>query len=168
MGFEFIIRVKEVEESYPPDLETTEVAEFLARKKAEAQRKDLKNELLITADTIVALEGEVLGKPADYNDAFGLLRKQSGKKQTVFTGVCLLTQDDEISFTVATDVFFRQLTETEIRYYLDHYQPYDKAGSYGVQEWMGYVGVSRIEGSYTNVMGFPTAEVYEALGRFAL
>lgn len=168
MGFDFQIRVKEVDESYPDQIALPEVAAYLAIKKAEAQRKELKDELLITADTMVALEGELLGKPVDYADAVALLKKQSGKKQTVYTGVCLLTESEEVSFTVTTDVYFRQLTDAEIRYYLDHYQPYDKAGSYGVQEWMGYVGVSRIEGSYTNVMGFPTSEVYEALGAFAL
>lgn len=168
MGFEFSIRVMEVDETYPVNLDLPEVAEYLAIKKAEAQRKILKDELLITADTMVALEGELLGKPTDYTDAVSLLKKQSGKKQTVYTGVCLLTESEEVSFTVTTDVYFRQLTDSEIRYYLDNYQPYDKAGSYGVQEWMGYVGVSRIEGSYTNVMGFPTSEVYEALSRFAL
>lgn len=168
MGFEFNIRVMEVDETYPDNLDLPEVAEYLAIKKAEAQRKILKDELLITADTMVALEAELLGKPTDYADAVSLLKKQSGKKQTVYTGVCLLTESEEVSFTVATDVYFRQLTDSEIRFYLDHYQPYDKAGSYGVQEWMGYVGVSRIEGSYTNVMGFPTSEVYEALSRFAL
>jgi septum formation protein len=168
LGFDFNIRVKEVDESYPESLPLEEVAEYLAIKKADAQRKALQNELLITADTLVALDGELLGKPTDYADAVALLKKQSGKKQTVFSGVCLLTESEEVSFTVTTDVYFRQLTDSEIRYYLDNYQPYDKAGSYGVQEWMGYVGVNRIDGSYTNVMGFPTSEVYEALGAFAL
>ncbi len=168
MGFDFTIRVKEVDEQYPEGLEFSTVAEYLAIKKAESQRKELQNELLITADTLVALDGELLGKPADYADAFALLKKQSGKKQTVYTGVCLLTENEEVSFTVTTDVYFRQITDAEIRYYLENFQPYDKAGSYGVQEWMGYVGVNRIDGSYTNVMGFPTVEVYEALGRFAL
>jgi len=168
LGFDFSIRVKDVDESYPESLALEEVAEYLAIKKADAQRKELQNELLITADTLVALDGELLGKPTDYADAVTLLKKQSGKKQTVYTGVCLLTEREEVSFTVTTDVYFRQLTDSEIRYYLDNYQPYDKAGSYGVQEWMGYVGVNRIDGSYTNVMGFPTAEVYEALGAFAL
>jgi septum formation protein len=168
MGFDFTIRVKEVDEQYPEGLEFSTVAEYLAIKKAESQRKELQNELLITADTLVALDGELLGKPADYADAFALLKKQSGKKQTVYTGVCLLTENEEVSFTVTTDVYFRQITDAEIRYYLENFQPYDKAGSYGVQEWMGYVGVNRIDGSYTNVMGFPTVEVYQALGRFAL
>ncbi len=168
MGFDFTIRVKEVDEQYPEGLEFSTVAEYLAIKKAESQRKELQNELLITADTLVALDGELLGKPADYADAFALLKKQSGKKQTVYTGVCLLTENEEVSFTVTTDVYFRQITDAEIRFYLENFQPYDKAGSYGVQEWMGYVGVNRIDGSYTNVMGFPTVEVYEALGRFAL
>jgi len=168
MGFDFTIRVKEVDEQYPEGLEFSTVAEYLAIKKAESQRKELQNELLITADTLVALDGELLGKPADYADAFALLKKQSGKKQTVYTGVCLLTENEEVSFTVTTDVYFRQITDAEIRFYLENFQPYDKAGSYGVQEWMGYVGVNRIDGSYTNVMGFPTVEVYEALVRFAL
>jgi septum formation protein len=168
MGFTFTTRVLDVDESYPPDIEITQVAEFLARKKADAHKKLLGNELLITADTIVALDGEVLGKPVNHDNAALLLRKQSGKKQTVYTGVCLLTESELYSFTVATDVFFRPLSESEIQYYLANYKPFDKAGSYGVQEWMGYVGVARIEGSYTNVMGFPTSEVYDALQKFAL
>ncbi len=124
------------------------------------------NTLLITADTIVWLDGECIGKPLDEQDAKIMLLKLSGKRHTVATGVCLRTRERQHSFFVNTEVFFRQLEPDEIDYYVAHYQPLDKAGAYGIQEWIGYIGVERIEGSYFNVMGLPVQRLYTELKQF--
>lgn len=119
--------------------------------------------MLITADTIVWHKGTVYGKPTDRNDAKRMLKTLSGQMHQVITGVCITTKNSQKTFHVTSDVFFARFSDTEIEYYLDHYQPYDKAGSYGVQEWIGYVGVERIEGSYFNVMGLPVQRLYTEL-----
>ena len=144
-----------------------EVPEFLAVLKSAPFQQDFRqNDLLITADTIVLIEGQILGKPLDYGHAFEMLRKLSGKKHVVITGVCLTSAEKQITFADHTDVWFKNLSDDEIDYYLTHFKPFDKAGSYGVQEWIGYVAIERIEGSYFNVMGLPIQRLYEELLKF--
>lgn len=157
----------DIDESFPDDLPHEQVAEYLARKKATAYTDALKeDELLITADTVVLLNGLILGKPDDREDARRMLRKLSCKRHRVITGVCLTSIRKSHSFSETAWVTFGDLSDQEIDYYLDCYNPRDKAGSYGVQEWIGYVGVEKIEGSYFNVMGFPIYKVYRELKRF--
>ena len=157
----------DIDESFPDDLPHEQVAEYLARKKATAYTDALKeDELLITADTVVLLNGLILGKPDDREDARRMLRMLSGKRHRVITGVCLTSRQKSHSFSDTAWVTFGDLTDQEIDYYLDRYNPMDKAGAYGVQEWIGYVGVDKIEGSYFNVMGFPIYKVYRELKRF--
>ncbi|MCE5179847.1 MAG: Maf-like protein [Porphyromonadaceae bacterium] len=157
----------DIDESYPESLPHEEVAEFLARKKADAYLHTLKaDELLITADTIVLLDGTILGKPADKNEAFRMLRVLAGKQHRVITGVCLTTNVKQQSFSDTAMVTFGALSDEEISYYVSRYDPLDKAGAYGVQEWIGYVAVEKIEGSYFNVMGLPIHKVYRALKQF--
>lgn len=157
----------DVKEEFPAGLGMTEIPVFLAELKANAflpQMKD--NQLVITADTIVWLDGKVMGKPKDYSDGFKMLSDLSGKKHEVVTGVCLLSRTKKIVFYTISDVWFKNLAEDEIHYYLENYKPYDKAGAYGIQEWIGYVGVNRIEGSFFNVMGLPIQDLYEHLKNF--
>lgn len=163
LGVDFEVKVlKGVDESYPESLSATDVAEYIAAKKAAAYTvKD--DELLITADTVVIVGRDILGKPADAADACGMLRELSGKTHQVVTGVCLTTSKEQRRFSVTTDVTFKQLSDAEINYYVDKYKPYDKAGAYGIQEWIGYIGVTALSGSYYNVMGFPVQRVYEEL-----
>jgi len=167
LGLKFTVQSMDIPEVFPENLEMTEVPVYLAELKAEAFRPQLKdNQLVITADTIVWLNGHVLNKPADYDEGFRMLSDLSGKKHQVITGVCLLSASKKISFYALTDVWFKSLTDEEIHYYLVHYQPYDKAGAYGIQEWIGYVGINHIEGSFFNVMGLPIQSVYEHLKTF--
>lgn len=167
LGLQFSVRSMNVDETFPPGLGMTEVPVYLAELKATAFLPQLKvNQLVITADTIVWLDGRVMNKPADYNEAYAMLSDLSGKKHQVITGVCLLSAEKRISFFVSTDVWFKQLSDEEIHYYLDHYRPYDKAGAYGIQEWIGYVGIHHIEGSFFNVMGLPVQSLYEHLRTF--
>jgi septum formation protein len=167
LGLEFSVRSMDIPEEFPENLGMTEVPVYLAELKAEAFRPLLKNnQLVITADTIVWLDGNVLNKPTDYADGFRMLRNLSGKKHQVITGVCLFTNEKKVSFYALTDVWFKELSDEEIHYYLKHYQPYDKAGAYGIQEWIGYIGIYRIEGSFFNVMGLPVQSVYEHLKSF--
>jgi septum formation protein len=167
LGLKFTVQSMDIPELFPENLGMTEVPVYLAELKAEAFRPQLKdNQLVITADTIVWLNGHVLNKPADYDEGFRMLSDLSGKKHQVITGVCLLSASKKISFYALTDVWFKQLSDTEINYYLEHYKPYDKAGAYGIQEWIGYVGINRIEGSFFNVMGLPVQSVYEHLKTF--
>lgn len=163
LGVDFEVKVlKGVDESYPESLPVADVAEFIAAEKAAAYTvKD--DELLITADTVVIVGRDILGKPADAADACGMLRELSGKTHQVVTGVCLTTSKEQRRFSVTTDVTFKQLSDAEINYYVDKYKPYDKAGAYGIQEWIGYIGVTALNGSYYNVMGFPVQRVYEEL-----
>ncbi|MFP4556261.1 MAG: Maf-like protein [Bacteroidales bacterium] len=157
----------EVDESYPSNLLHIEIPVYLARKKAEPLKKTLAgNEVLITSDTIVWCDGEVLGKPTDRNDAIAMLKELSGKRHDVITGVSILFNGIEHSFSATTQVFFKELTHEEIIYYVDKYKPYDKAGAYGIQEWIGYIGVERIHGSYFNVMGLPVQKLYTELIKF--
>lgn len=157
----------DVKEEFPDGLGMTEIPVFLAELKADAFRAQMKNnQLVITADTIVWLDGKVMGKPKDYSDGFKMLSDLSGKKHEVVTGVCLLSKTKKIVFYTISDVWFKNLSEDEIHYYLENYKPYDKAGAYGIQEWIGYVGVNRIEGSFFNVMGLPIQDLYEHLKNF--
>jgi len=168
LGLKYSVKIlKDVDESYPEKLKGSEVALYVASKKAEAFRKHLKkNDLVITADTIVCMDDQVFGKPSDREEAIGMLQALSGRSHWVYTGVCLTGSKSQRSFTAATEVFFATLTEEEILWYVEHYKPFDKAGAYGVQEWIGFVGVERISGSYFNVMGLPVHKLYTELKEF--
>ena len=168
MGISFEVRVKPVDEVFPPELSKEAVAIFLCELKAKAFLADEfeDDELLITADTIVCLGDEILNKPNDREHAIEMLTKLSGRKHEVITGVCLRSKEKMTSFAVSTQVYFRELSKDEIMYYVDVFQPFDKAGSYGIQEWIGFVGITKIEGSYFNVVGFPTEKIFEALKNF--
>ncbi|MBP5315784.1 MAG: septum formation protein Maf [Muribaculaceae bacterium] len=159
----FEIRVVEgIDESFPDDLPTDEIASFVSQKKASAYVAG-EDEIVITADTIVVIDGRVLGKPRDIADAAAMLRTLSGRTHRVITGVTLKSHIKETTFSVVSEVTFKSLSEAEISYYLEHYKPLDKAGAYGIQEWIGYVGVTSLSGSYFNVMGFPIQRIYEVL-----
>lgn len=161
----FEVRVlDDIDESYPHDLPTKEIAGYISKKKADAYQQTMAaDELIITADTIVVLGQEVMGKPKDAAEAHRMLRELSGKTHQVITGVCLTTKERQTCFSVETDVTFKDLTDEEIHYYVEHYRPFDKAGAYGIQEWIGYIGVTGMNGSYFNVMGLPVQRIYEAL-----
>ena len=165
LGIDFSVKVlPDIAESYPADLPVADIAQFIAREKADAYRLLMADdELIITADTIVVAEGEVMGKPADKSDAQRMLHRLSGCTHQVITGVCLTTKTCQRLFAVTTDVTFKQLTDAEVDYYIDHYRPYDKAGAYGIQEWIGYIGVTGLHGSYFNVMGLPVQRIYTEL-----
>jgi len=165
LGLDYEVRtLPGIDESYPDTLQGEEIPVYISSKKASAYLDALKNnELLITADTIVWLDGRVLGKPADEDEARQMLRDLSGKTHQVITGVTLATTTFQKSFASVSQVTFASLTEEEISYYVIHYHPMDKAGSYGVQEWIGFIGVERIEGSYFNVMGLPVQRLYNEL-----
>lgn len=164
----FDVRViPDIDESYPASLPTKDIAEYISRKKAAVYRQQMAaDELIITADTIVVLDSEVMGKPHDEADASRMLRELSGRTHQVITGVTLTTTDHQQSFSVETDVTFKSLTDEEINYYIQHYKPFDKAGAYGIQEWIGHIGVTALKGSYFNVMGLPVQRIYEALRQF--
>lgn len=167
LGLRFKVQSMNVEEEFPPCLGMNEVPVYLAELKASAFHPQLKpNQLVITADTIVWLDGKVMNKPTDYQDGFRMLQALSGKKHQVITGVCLLSIDKKISFFASTDVWFKPLSDDEIHYYLENFKPYDKAGAYGIQEWIGYIGINHIEGSFHNVMGLPVQSLYEHLKAF--
>ena len=167
LGVDYVVKtLPDVDESYPDTLQGTEIPAYISREKADAYKSLIQpDELLITADTIVWLNGEVLGKPKGREGAIDMLRKLSGTSHQVITGVCLTTSDWQKSFTAVTDVTFATLTEEEIIYYVDKYTPMDKAGAYGVQEWIGFIGVESISGSYFNVMGLPIQRLYQELTR---
>ena len=170
-----------IDESYPDDLDAYQVAEFIAQKKAEAYRSLLNDEassaeenLILTADTVVIApaadeqndqegKGIILGKPKTADDAVRMLRMLSGKTHHVVTGVCLTTKEEQRHFSVTTEVSFKELTDWEINYYISHYKPFDKAGAYGIQEWIGYIGCTGLNGSYFNVMGLPVQRIYEEM-----
>lgn len=168
MGVYYVVELgQDVDETYPPDLPPVEIPGFLARLKSQAFPRDLSdNELLLTADTIVACQGQVLGKPVDAGDAARMLQTLSGNRHEVFTGICMRTRRQEKCFTARSVVTFRALSPAEISYYIETYKPFDKAGAYGVQEWIGYIGIEHIEGSYFNVMGLPTQRLYVELSEF--
>lgn len=165
LGVDYVVKtLPDVDESYPDTLQGEEIPAYISREKAEAYQSMIEpDELLITADTIVWMNGEVLGKPKDREDAIRMLHKLSGASHQVITGVCLTTKGWQNSFTVTTDVTFAVLSEEEIVYYVDKYSPMDKAGAYGVQEWIGFIGVESISGSYYNVMGLPVQKLYREL-----
>ncbi|MBT9392299.1 septum formation protein Maf [Hymenobacter sp. NST-14] len=167
LGLRYEVRLREVEESFPATLRRAEVAEYLAAHKAAAYAPDLApDELVITADTIVCLDDDVLNKPADEAEAVAMLQRLQGRAHEVYTGVCLRCADGrQVIFSDETRVHFRPLTESEITHYVRQYQPLDKAGAYGAQDWIGMVAVTRLEGSYFNVMGLPVHRVWEELAR---
>jgi len=168
IGLEFEIKLKEfVDESYPENLVKEKIPLFIAQKKASVFDGDLEeDEIVITADTIVWLDNKVLQKPVDQEDAISILNQLSGKCHQVYTGVCFKSKHKEFSFTACTDVFFKKLTYAEIDYYINNFQPMDKAGAYGIQEWIGYIGVEKINGSFFNVMGLPIQKLYTELDEF--
>ena len=165
LSIDFEVRVLSgIDESYPPELQGGDIPLYISKEKANAYVGQLRDdELLITADTIVWLDGEVLEKPTDDADARRMLHELSGRTHQVFTGVSLTTTSKQVSFVCRSDVTFCALTDEEIDYYVSRYRPLDKAGAYGVQEWIGYVGVERIEGSFFNVVGLPVQRLYQAL-----
>ena len=157
----------DIDESYPDSLTGEDIAIYIAKEKANAYLDQLdENTLLITADTIVLLDGKVYGKPSDETDAKQMLRDLSGKTHQVITGVCITTKDKQVSFGVSSEVRFSKLDDDEIEYYVPNYKPFDKAGAYGVQEWIGYVAVEYISGSYFNIMGLPIQRLYRELKKF--
>lgn len=168
LGLEFTVPATYgVEETYPDDLPFDEVAEYLAIKKSEAFPEKLNtNDILITADTVVLCESSILGKPASRDDAVKMLSLLSGRRHTVVTGVALRSEEKARSFSVMSDVWFRELTQEEIEFYVDSCKPYDKAGGYGIQEWIGYAAIRKIEGSFYNVMGLPVQMLYTELDKF--
>ena len=168
LGIKFDVKLKQmVQETYPEGLTGEEIPLYLARKKADAFNDELTEDMIvITADTIVWKEGQVLQKPKDQKAAFDILRSLSGTAHQVYTGVCIRSMNQRKSFYSRTDVYFKKLTDKEIWYYIDKYEPFDKAGSYGIQEWLGYIGVEKIEGSFFNVMGLPVQELYVELSDF--
>ncbi|MBQ8673974.1 MAG: septum formation protein Maf [Bacteroides sp.] len=165
LGVAYEVRtLPDVDESYPPELEGADIPQYISVEKANAYRAMLQpDELMITADTIVWIEGRVLGKPAGREEAMQMLRDMSGRTHEVFTGVCLTTTEWQRSFSAQTEVRFAELSEEEIAYYVDNYRPLDKAGAYGVQEWIGFIGVENIAGSYFNIMGLPVQRLYREL-----
>lgn len=166
-GFEFTVQNLDVEEDFSPDMPVEQVAEHLAVRKARAAAAFITDrEIVLTADSVVILDGKIYNKPADYAEAFDMIRALSGRQHTVITGVCLLAREREMSFSGRSEVFFAELSEAEIDYYIRVGQPFDKAGAYGVQDWIGLCKVSRIEGTYANVMGLPVHLVYAALQSF--
>lgn len=167
LGIDYEVKILPgIDESYPENLTGEEIPMYIAREKADAYRPSIKpDELIITADTIVCLEGQVLGKPKDETDACRMLRLLSGRTHQVITGVCITTAEMQRTFAATTDVTFDTLSEEEITHYVNNYRPMDKAGAYGVQEWIGFIGVTRLEGSYFNVMGLPIQRLYKELKR---
>ncbi len=165
MDIDFRVVLKEVDESYPDGLTPAEIAVHIASKKAEAFDEEVNDEIVLTADTIVAIDGLILGKPESREHAIEMLQRLSGKVHEVYTGVCLFYKGEYNKFYDRSEVFFRQLTDEEIISYVDEYEPYDKAGSYGIQQRIGLIGIERINGSYTNVVGLPTEKVYQQLKR---
>lgn len=167
LGYDFEQKSKDTDESYPSDLPLNQVAEYLSKKKADAFKGELnEGELLITSDTTVLLENKLLEKAINASEAKMMLQQLSGKAHEVITGLCLSSPQKQISTSVSTKVYFKTLSETEIDYYINRFQPFDKAGAYGIQEWIGFIGVEKIEGSFYNVMGLPVKELYEMVQAF--
>jgi septum formation protein len=163
MNINFRVVLKDVDESYPESLTPAEIALHIAEKKCHAFDEMVDDEAVITADTIVSIDGQILGKPESPEHAIAMLQTLSGQKHQVITGVCILYKGQYNLFHDVSDVLFRVLSDEEIRFYVEKYQPMDKAGSYGIQEWIGLTGIVRIDGSYTNVVGLPTEKLYQAL-----
>jgi septum formation protein len=168
MNLDFEIRIREIEEVYPVELQGAEITNYLAALKASAFDGTLQeNEILITSDTIVWHNGKALGKPKDKEDAFAILKSLSNTTHEVFTSVCFKSNTAIETLSESTKVTFNELSDENILYYIENYNPYDKAGAYGIQEWIGVIGVSKIEGSYANVMGLPVDKVYQYLSNLA-
>ncbi len=166
-GLEFEVRGYDLDENYPSDLEADRVPEFLANLKSGGYPFDMQsNEILITADTVVICDGKILGKPSGEEGARSMLRMISNREHKVVTGVTIRSCEKSVSFSCESKVFFRELSDEEIEYYISKYHPMDKAGSYGIQEWIGYIGIERIEGSFYNVMGLPIQRLYTELNNF--
>jgi septum formation protein len=167
LGLDFEVHTKDVDESFPENLKAQEIPLYLCQKKADAFNEELTdNTIVITADTIVWVDNQVLNKPENFDDAVRMLKLLSGKKHEVYTGVCLKSKHKTKTFYALTNVYFKELSQEEIEYYINNFNPYDKAGAYGAQEWIGYIAVEKIEGSYFNVMGLPVRELYEELLKF--
>jgi septum formation protein len=166
LGFEFTVEVRPTDELFPADMPASEVAGYLAQHKAEQFAHDLGGKLVLCADTVVVVDNQILNKPADALEARAMLEKLSGRSHQVITGVCLLSAEGYQTISDMAEVTFKPLTETEIEYYITHYRPFDKAGAYGVQEWIGMIGIPRIEGSFYTIMGLPLHKVYELLRPF--
>jgi septum formation protein len=167
VGFSFTIEKPDVEESFPPDLPVEDVAKYLATKKAEYFRPSITDQVVVTADTVVIINNYILNKPQDRLEAIEMLTVLSGKTHRVMTGVCIISAEKEESFNDTTEVTFKALTRTEIEFYVDTYKPYDKAGAYGAQDWIGMVAIEKIQGSYFNVMGLPIHKVHQHLMNWA-
>jgi len=167
LNLEFTIDVREVQETYPDTLKGADITNFLAQLKASAFTELSEKDILITSDTIVWMDNKAIGKPTDFNDAKQMLQRLSGRMHEVITSVCFTGKTFQKTVNDTTKVWFKNLSSEEIDYYLNNYQPYDKAGSYGIQEWIGYIGIDRLEGSYFNVMGLPTHLVYKTLLQIA-
>ncbi|MFH6996327.1 Maf-like protein [Flavobacterium sp. FlaQc-57] len=164
LDLDFEIRLKDIEEVYPPELKAVEITDFLAELKASAFDGELKeNEVLVTSDTIVWHQNKALGKPKNAQEAFEMIKSMSNATHEVFTSVCFKTNSTSTVINDVTKVTFNDLSDESILYYIENYKPYDKAGAYGIQEWFGFMAVAKVDGSYTNVMGLPTAKVYEYL-----
>lgn len=164
LDLDFEIRLKDIEEIYPPELKAAEITDYLAELKANAFEGELKeNEILITSDTIVWHQNKALGKPKNAEEAFEMIKSMSNTTHEVITSVCFKTNSSSTLLNDLTKVTFNDLSDEAILYYIENYKPYDKAGAYGIQEWFGFMAVAKVEGSYTNVMGLPTAKVYEYL-----
>lgn len=163
----FDVIVKDTDEMYPASLAIEKVPVYIARNKALAVKDELSHDrLILAADTVVVLKEKVIGKPANKEDAIKILRELSGKTHLVITGVVIMKEETEIAFADITEVEFHSLTEQQIKYYVEHYQPYDKAGAYAIQEWIGVIGIKRIQGDFYNVMGLPVSRVVKALAQF--
>lgn len=167
LGFDFLIKPTHADETFPADLKAQEIPIYLAEKKADAYPDELKEtEILITSDTIVWCDGKVLNKPVNFLEGKRMLETLSGKMHEVYTAVCLKSGNKQTTFFDVSKVYFKKLKTEEIEYYLTNYSPYDKAGGYGVQDWIGYIGIDKIDGSFYNVMGLPVKELYEELIKF--
>lgn len=166
IGLEFTVDPPHIDESFPPDMPVEKIPAYLAEKKANALLPKIKSEIVIASDTVVILDHKILNKPADRNEAIEMLRFLSGRTHTVITAVCFLSQEKAKTFEDQTEVTFKKLSQEEIEFYVDNYKPYDKAGAYGAQDWIGMVAVEKISGSYFTVMGLPIHKVYEQLQSF--
>lgn len=165
-GIIFSVKTKPIEEVFPDNMSATQIPEYLANRKAEVFEPEISDEVIITADTIVVLENKILGKPGSYDEAFSMLKMLSGKSHEVITGVCIFSQHKKITFSNITKVNFKEITDDQIDYYINNFQPYDKAGAYGIQDWLGLFAVESIQGSYYNVVGLPVHLVIEKLADF--
>lgn len=167
MGFNFDVKIKDVDESFPDELDCKEVAEFIAKKKATAFEDHLtENNIVITADTVVIHQNTILGKPKTFAEAEAMLQKLSDDEHVVITGVCVMSKQKLVSFSDESTVRINKISPIEMKYYIENFSPLDKAGAYGIQEWFGHNKVASIIGSYTNIMGLPTAKLYDELIKF--